>query len=136
MNVNTYLHYNGNCEEALKFYEKALGAKITMLMRYGDAPANCQTAPEVQQKIMHGRIAIGDSVIMVSDAPPGYFHGQNGFSLSLSINTPEEAERLFTTLSEKGTISMPLAETFWATRFGMLIDQFGVPWMINCEKQG
>jgi PhnB protein len=135
MKLNTYLHFNGNCEAALKFYEKALGAKPIMLMRYGEAPESAQCAKEMAQKIMHGRIMIGDNVIMASDAPPDRFNGQAGFSVSINVDKPEEAERLFKALSEKANICMPISETFWAVRFGMLVDQFGVPWMINCEKK-
>jgi PhnB protein len=135
MKLNTYLHFNGNCEEALNFYVKALGAKPVMMLRYSEAPVACETSKELQQKIMHGRITIGDNVIMASDAPPERFMAQAGFSINIGVDTPEEAERLFKALSEKAEICMPIAETFWAQRFGMLKDQFGVPWMVNCEKQ-
>jgi PhnB protein len=136
MKLNTYLHFDGNCEEALKFYEKALGAKIVMLMRYGESPVAGETAKELHQKIMHGRIMLGNDLIMASDAPPGRFRSPTGFSINIGVDTPEEAERFFNALSEKAEICMPFAETFWAHRFGMLIDQFGVPWMVNCEKKG
>jgi len=135
MKLNTYLHFNGNCEEALNFYVKALGAKPVMMMRYGDSPMAKETAKELHQKILHGRITIGDNVIMASDAPPGRFQDQAGFSINIGVDTPGEAERLFNALSEKAEIGMPMAETFWAQRFGMLKDQFGVPWMVNCEKK-
>jgi PhnB protein len=135
MKLNPYLHFNGNCEEALKFYVKALGAKPVMMLRYGESPAAGETAKELHQKIMHGRITLGDNVIMASDAPPGRFQTPVGFNISIGVDTPEEAERLFKALSEKAEICMPMAETFWAVRFGMLVDQFGIPWMINCEKK-
>ncbi len=136
MKLNTYLHFNGNCEAALKFYEKALGAKLVMLLRYSETPAAKETAPEMQQKIIHGRIALGESFIMASDAPPGRVGGLSGFSINIGVDTAEEAERLFKALSEKAEICMPIGETFWAVRFGMLVDQFGVSWMVNCEKKG
>ena len=109
-----------------------------MLMRYSDAPPSdqCPNAKEMAQKVMHGRIMIGDNIIMASDAPPDRFTGQAGFSVSINVDKPEEAEKLFKALSEKANIGMPMEETFWALRFGMLVDQFGVPWMINCEKKG
>jgi PhnB protein len=135
MKLNTYLTFNGNCEEALNFYEKALGAKRVMLMRYSDAPPGEQGCKEMSSKIMHGRITIGDNVIMASDAPPERFNGQSGFSINIGVDSPKEAERLFAALSEKAQVCMPIGETFWAERFGMLIDQFGVPWMVNCEKK-
>jgi PhnB protein len=135
MKINTYLHFsNGKCEEALDFYVKALGAKRVMLLRYSEGPQGDETPKEMGQKIMHGRIALGDSVIMASDAPPGCVADLAGFSINIAVDNPEEAQRLFTALSEKAEIRMPFAETFWAHRFGMLVDQFGVPWMVNCEK--
>src|SRR5258707_11094531 len=134
MKLNTYLHFNGNCEEALNFYVKALGAKPVMMLRYSEAPEKNECAGNMDQKIMHGRITIGDNVIMASDAPAERFTAPAGFSINIGVDTPEEAERLFKALSEKAEICMPIAETFWADRFGMLKDQFGVPWMVNCEK--
>lgn len=136
MKLNTYLHFNnGKCEEALNFYVKALGAKPVMMLHYSEAPASNQCSKEMERKIMHGRIELGDGVIMASDAPAGYFEKQAGFSINISVDSPAEAERLFKALSEKAEIGMPMAETFWAQRFGMLTDQFGVPWMVNCEKK-
>jgi PhnB protein len=136
MKINTYLHFkNGQCEDALRFYAKALDAKLTMLMRYGDAPESNACSKGMEQKIMHGRIEAGGNVLMASDAPPDRVGAPAGFSISLNVDTAEEADRLFAALSEKAQIHMPIGETFWATRFGMLQDQFGVPWMINCEKK-
>ena len=137
MKLNTYLHFtNGKCEEALNFYIQGLGGKLVMMLRYSQAPEPNESVPEMAQKIMHGRIALGDTVIMASDAPAGCVGDPTGFCINISVESPEEAERLFKVLSEGAQIRMPCAETFWAHRFGMLIDQFGVPWMINCEKQG
>lgn len=136
MKLNTYLHFNnGTCEEALNFYIKALGAKPVMMLRYSEAPTPNEFSKEMTQKIMHGRITLGDGVIMASDAPPNCMPNLGGFAINIGVDTPEEAERLFKALSEKAEINMPMAETFWAQRFGMLKDQFGVPWMINCEKK-
>jgi PhnB protein len=135
MKLNAYLHFNGNCEEALNFYQEVLGAKQLMMLRYGDSPAADETAKELQNKIIHGRIAIGEGIIMGSDAPTGRYQAPGGFSVNIGVETPEEAERIFKALSEKGTIHMPMEETFWALRFGMFIDRFGTPWMINCEKK-
>jgi PhnB protein len=135
MKLNTYLTFDGNCEAALNFYEKALGAKRLMLMRYSEAPASEGCSKEMASKIMHGRIAIGDNVIMASDAPKGRFTPQGGFSINIGVDSPKEAEHLFAALSENAKICMPIGETFWAERFGMLVDQFGVPWMVNCEKK-
>jgi PhnB protein len=136
MKLNTYLNFNGTCEEALKFYEKALGGKLVMMMRYGESPEADKMPKEIHQKIIHGRIVIGDNVLMASDCPPDRFHGLHGFTINIGTDTPEEAERYWNALTEGAEICMPFSETFWAVRFGMLLDKFGVPWMVNCEKKG
>jgi PhnB protein len=135
MTSNPYLMFSGNCADAMKFYEKNLGAKVALKLTYGEAPASENCSAGMEKQIMHARLTIGGSVVMVSDCPPNRYAKPQGFSMSLSIEKPEEAERVFKALSENGTVMMPLEETFWAQRFGMLEDQFGVPWMINCEKQ-
>jgi PhnB protein len=136
MTFNTYLQFDGNCEEALKFYEKALGGKLTFLMRYGESPEADKCSPESLQRVMHGRIEVGENVIMASDCPPQFYKKPAGFSISINVETPEEAERYYHALADKATyIHMPLGETFWARSFGMLDDRFGVSWMVNCEKK-
>jgi PhnB protein len=92
-----------------------------------------QGPPEWRNKIMHARLTVGDAVLMGSDSPPDHFEEMKGFYVTLNTEAPADAERIFHTLAENGTVRMPLQETFWAARFGMLVDQFGVPWMINCE---
>lgn len=134
MQLNPYLMFDGRCEAAFKFYEKALGGKIEFMMTYGSSPIAEQTSPEWRNKIMHARMSIGDKILMASDAPPDRHQAMKGFSVSLSIDDPGDAERIFRVMSENGTIQMPIQETFWARRFGMLVDQFGTPWMVNCEK--
>jgi PhnB protein len=134
MLLNPYLQYNGQCEAAFNFYEKCLGGKIAFKITYGESPMADQTPSEFRGKIMHMRLIVGDKILMGSDAPAGRYEKPQGFSVSLGIETPEEAERIFKALSEKGKVAMPLEETFWARRFGMLVDPFGIPWMINCEK--
>ena len=136
MKINTYLNFiHGKCEEALNFYVKALGAKLVMLLRYSESPEAGECAAEMGQKIMHGRIALGDTCIMASDVPPERGSNPGGFAISINVDTREEGERLFNALSENAQIQMPYGETFWAHGFGMLVDQFGVSWMVNCEKQ-
>jgi PhnB protein len=93
-----------------------------------------KTPPEWHNKIMHVGLMIGDQELMGSDNPPGYSETPQGFSVSIGVDDPAEAERIFHTLAENGTVKMPFQQTFWAYRFGMLVDQFGVPWMINCEQ--
>lgn len=134
MDTNVYLHFNGNCEEAFKFYEKNLGAKIVTLFRYDGSPMADQTPPELKQKVMHGRITIGDKIIMGSDAPDGRYSKPGGFSINIDSKDVAEAERIFNAMSEGGQVHMPFAETFWAKRFAMFIDKFGIPWMVNVEK--
>jgi PhnB protein len=134
MQLNAYLMFKGQCEEAFRFYEKCLGGKIPFAMTYGESPMAEKTAPDWQKKIMHTRLLVGDQVLMGSDAPPDRFDQPQGFSVSIGVDDPHEAERIFKALAEKGNVKMPIQETFWAQRFGMLVDQFGTPWMINCEK--
>jgi PhnB protein len=131
MKVTPYLFFNGTCEEAVKFYEKVLGAKVAFMMRYKDMPAEAQRSAADEPKIAHVRFMIGEHTVMASDSPPERFNKPQGFDMSLGIEKPEEADRIFVALSEGGTITMPIAETFWAHRFGALVDKFGTPWMIN-----
>lgn len=131
-----YVSYDGNCEAAFKFYEKALGAKIEMLMRNEEAPPEMPSPPERKKKIMHGRISIGGQTLMASDAPPDHFHKPQGFSVSLTVNDPAEAERKFKALLEGGSVMMPFGKTFFSRGFGMGTDQFGIPWMIYCPPEG
>lgn len=136
MKIIPYLFFNGTCEEAFKFYAKVLGAKIDAMLPYKDMPADDKTPPEFKDKIMHARMSIGDQIIMASDAGPGHYNKPQGFDVNLSVDTPEEAERLYKELSAGAeAIHMPLGETFWAQRFGAFVDKFGTPWMINCEKK-
>jgi PhnB protein len=136
MELRAHVAFNGQCEEAFKFYEQHLGAKIDRMMRYEGTPAAGQAPAEWKNKILHGRIAIGDSLMMGADAPPGRYEAPKGLTMSLGVKGAAEAERLFTVLSEKGTVQMPLQEAFFAVRFGMVVDRFGVPWMVVCEKTG
>jgi PhnB protein len=133
MELNPYLTFNGRCEEALKFYEKHLGGKIERSMTYGQTPMASQVKPDWQNKIIHARMTVGGTVLMASDAAPEYYKTPEGISISLNIKDPAEADRVFQALSENGTVKMPIQKTFWALRFGSVVDQFGTPWMINCE---
>lgn len=136
MTVSTYLHYNGNCESAFKFYEKVLGAKIEMMLRYAEAPPEMPSSPAYKDKIMHGRISIGGHIVMGSDAPPDHFHKPQGFSVSLTVVDPAEAERKFKALSEGGNVNMAFSKTFFSKGFGMCTDQFGIPWMVMSPLEG
>ena len=134
MKINPYLLFGGRCEEAFNFYATALGAKIVTMMTYGDSPMPEMVPADFRGKIIHATLEIGDQTIMASDAPPDRFRPPQGFSVSLEVSDPAEAERLFSALSEKASVTMPLQKTFWSVRFGMLVDQFGVPWMVNCSQ--
>jgi PhnB protein len=134
MQLNPYLLFNGQCEAAFKFYEKVLGGKIVAMMSHEGTPAAEHVPPDWRKKIMHARLSIGDVLLMGSDAPPDRYEPMKGFSVTIGVTDPREAERIFHALAEHGTVRMPIGKTFWAERFGMLVDQFGTPWMINCES--
>jgi PhnB protein len=135
MQVNPYLHYNGNCEAAFRFYETAIGAKIEVLMTHESAPPDMPTPPEWKKKIMHGRFSIGDTIVMASDSPPGHFHKPQGFSVTLTDESLPGAEAKFKALSDGGTVTMAFTPTFFAKGFGMCVDKFGIPWMVICPAQ-
>ena len=132
MQLNPYLLFNGQCETAFKFYEKCLGGKIEAMIPHAGTPAESSVPAEWRDKIMHANMTIDGSVLMASDAPPEHYQAPKGFSVSINLKDAAEAERIFNALAENGTVKMPLQQTFWATRFGMLTDRWGIPWMINC----
>ena len=134
MQLNPYLLFNGNCEVAFKFYERVLEGKIEAMMPHAGTPAEKHVSPEWAGKILHASMTVDGQHLMASDAPPDHAEKQGGYSLSLSFTDPAKAERIFNALAEKGQVKMPFQQTFWAYRFGMLVDQFGIPWMINCDK--
>ena len=133
MRWNPYLTFDGNCEAAFTFYEKVLGGKIVAMMRFGETPAAEFVPAEHRNGIMHAALLVGDQTLMGSDTTPEHpYEGVTGSTVALHVETPAEAESVFAALSEGGTITMPLDETFWAQRFGMFTDKFGVPWLVNC----
>ena len=134
MQLNPYLHFDGRCEEAFKFYEKALGGTIKAMMPHEGTPAAEHVPQDWRKKIMHALIEIDGHPLMGADASPQHYTEPKGFSVSLSIGKVADAVRIFNALAENGKVRMPLQQTFWATRFGMVTDRFGIPWMINCEK--
>jgi PhnB protein len=139
--VQTYLFFKGNCGEALKFYQKALGAKIGMIMRYQDSPERPPPGmlPENWgSKIMHSSFSLGDNIIMASDGCGGGEQNEpsfSGFSISYTLPTSEEADEVFASLSEGGEVTMPIGKTFWSPKFGMLTDKFGIGWMISIPEE-
>ena len=132
MQVQPYLFFDGRCEEALEFYRDAVGAKVEALMRFKDSPepppADC--APIGADKVMHASVRIGDSQVMVSDGDAGGRPEFKGFSLSLTVADVDEAQRRFAALGEGGQVVVPLDKTFFSPGFGMLVDRFGVHWMV------
>lgn len=136
MQTNTYLLFNGNCEAAFKFYEQCLGGKITSLSTYGASPAAAHVPAEIHNRVIHARLERDDLVLMGSDSPPDQFQPPQGFYINLGFGDATEAERVFNALVANGKVVMPFAQTFFAHRFGTLIDQFGIPWMVVCEQEG
>ena len=136
MQVNPYLSFNGKCEAAFKFYEQVLGAQLGDIFRYAGTPMEHQVPTNWQDKVMHGSITVGGQVLMGGDVAPDRYEAPKGFSLSIHLKDASDAERIFRELSQGGQAVMPLEKTFWAERFGMVIDRFGIPWMINCEGSG
>ena len=130
MKVEPYLFFDGRCEEAIEFYRKALGATVEMLMRFKDSPEQGMSPPGAGDKVMHASLRIGDTVVMASDGECLGRPNFHGCSLSLTARDDAEAERLFASLANGGKVQMPLAKTFFSSRFGMVADRFGVPWMI------
>jgi len=132
--INAYLNFTGQCEEAFQFYEQLLGGKIEGLFRYSGSPMDGQMPPDWGNKIMHATLSVEHNQIMGADTPPGQGGGPaKRFCMSIGLKDPDEAKRIFNGLAEGGSVQMPLQQTFWAAQFGMLVDRFGIPWMINCE---
>ena len=138
MLVQTYLMFNGRCEEAIEFYRRTLGAEVDMLMRYKDSPAAPPPGmlpPGSENKVMHAAFRIGESQVMASDGECSGQAAFQGFSLSLTVPDAATADRVFAALADGGTVKMPLSTTFFSPRFGMLADRFGVGWMVIVPGQ-
>lgn len=133
MTMNPYLSFKGDCEAAFTFYEQCLGGQPGPLFRYGGTSLAGQVPADWSDKVMHGSVTIGGQLLQGADVAPEQYEAPKGFSLSLQIKDVADAERIFGALASEGRIVMPLEETFWAARFGMVVDRFGVPWLINCE---
>ena len=133
MKINPYLNFNGNCEEAFQFYSRILNGKDMRVMRYRDSPMGGQISESEKDLVVHARFVAGDTQIMGSDATGGRYNTPQGYAINIDVDSPEEAERIFAGLSEGGNVGMPIQETFWAARFGMFTDRYGIPWMVNCE---
>ena len=134
--IEPYLFFNGRCDEAIEFYGRALGAELTMLMRFKESPDPAQVPPGAGEKVMHANLRIGGATIMASDGRCEGRSSFEGFSLSLGVSSESEADRLFAALAEGGQVQMPLAKTFFSPRFGMVADRFGVSWMVIVMHRG
>lgn len=135
MKMNPYLGFNGNCEAAFDFYAQHLGGKITEMHHYGNSPMAEQVPAEVHDKVMHAQLTLADGQVLMGSDAAGQcpFQAIQGITLSLATNDVAEAEKIFAVLSTNGNVTMALEKTFWAERFGMVTDQFGTPWMVNCD---
>jgi PhnB protein len=133
MEISTYLTFDGQCAEAFKFYEKTLGGRIVTMQTFGETPARDHVSADWHGKVIHTRLEVEGYAIMGSDAPPPQFSAAQGTHVSVSV-PQREAQRIFDALAQGGRVTMPYGETFWSPGFGMVVDQFGTPWMINAER--
>jgi PhnB protein len=132
--MNPHLIFNGNCEEAFRAYEKIFGGKILMMLKYGEAPGAEQAPPDWRDKIIHATFVLGNASLAGADLTSERYQKPQGFYVIHPVADPVEAERIFSSLAEGGEVQMPIQETFWALRFGVVVDRFGTPWEINCGK--
>jgi PhnB protein len=135
LNTSINLSFDGNCEAAFRFYERTFGGEIRTLLAWGQSPLAGDVPPAYGPKILYVSLPFGNLRLVGGDAPPGQYEPPQGFAIQLSMADSQEAERLFNVLAEEGTVRMPLQETFWATRYGVLVDRFGIPWEINCGDE-
>ncbi len=134
--IDTYLFFDGNCREALNFYADVLGGTVEDMLTYEEAPADSEVPDARQDSIMHGCVNLGGRRLMGTDSCPDDLQRPVGANVVLSYADPEQGERVFNQLAEGGVVGMAYQQTFWAYRFGMVTDRFGIPWMINCEEEG
>jgi PhnB protein len=135
MNLNPCINlsFDGQCEAAFKFYERCLNGKITFMLTWGNSPMAKDAPPEWGSKIAHATLVVGNTRLQGADSAPGSYESPRGFCIMLQPSE-RDAERLFSELADGGTVRVPLQQTFWSLRFGVLTDRFGIPWAINCEK--
>jgi len=139
MHLESYLFFNGRCEEAIEFYQRALGAEVVMMMRNRESPEKPLPGtlpPDSDDKILHATLTVDGAAFSGGDVLPGAYQRPQGFQIQLNLADVLAAERIFTQLAEGGAVTVPLQETFWARRFGAVVDRFGIPWGINCGEQG
>ena len=136
MNINPHLNFNGQCKEAFEFYEKVLGGNIVFSMTWGEMPSGAadQFPPETHKLIMHTTLKVDGQTIMGADVRPDRYTQPKGITVSVGVKDKDKAERIFNALSEGGKVTMPFAQTFWSPGFGMCVDRYGIPWMVNTEQ--
>jgi len=135
MHVNTHLNFNGECAAAIKFYEAAIGARLLFKLTWGESPMAKDFPPATHGLIMHATLAVGDGQIMGADAPPDRYQKPTGMNVALHVKDAAEGRRIFNALADGGTVQMPFERTFWSPGFGMCVDKFGIPWMVNTESE-
>jgi PhnB protein len=136
MKFVSYLFFDGRCQEAFEFYAKLFGGTIVQMAKHSDTPASEHVGPEWQDKIINAHLQVGEQELMGSDQPPQYWKGQEGFSVSIHLDDEKEGKRIFDALADGGTVTLEYEPTFWAKRFAMLRDRFGIAWMINVPNAG
>jgi PhnB protein len=135
MKLHTYLSFNGNTRQAFEYYARHLGGNIMAMLTFGENPA-CESLPDSRDLIMHAIIDIGGHLVMGTDATPDRpYEGVRGAHVVIHTQDPAEADKLFAALADGGQVALPIQETFWAKRYGILVDRFGVPWMVNCAPE-
>ncbi|RDI99897.1 VOC family protein [Dyella solisilvae] len=127
-----YLNFNGDCQQAFDFYAKAFNGRVTMRMTYGESPMAKDMPPDTHGRVMHSQLESANGILVGADGPPQ--SDTEGGVVNIDVKTPAEAERVFNALADGGSVQMPIGETFWAHRFGLLTDRFGKGWMVNCLK--
>ena len=133
MQIVAYLNFDGDCAEAFRFYSSTLGGELQMQTQ-GESPMADQATADSRDRILHARLEVGDALLMGSDSPVNGHERPQGFAVSITVDDPAEADRIFNTLADGGSVTMPIGETFWAARFGMLTDRFGTPWIVNADR--
>jgi len=134
MQLIPYLNFNGQCEAAFKFYAQVLGGRVGFALTWGEVPDAGQLPAEMHKQIMHSTLSVGDQTLMGADVPPDRYQPPKGMDVSIHLKDKAEGERIFNALAENGKVTMPFQQTFWSPGFGMCVDQFGIPWMVNCEQ--
>jgi PhnB protein len=134
MQLITHLSFDGQTAEALRYYQHCLGGEISVMMTYAESPLAEMVSSDWRDKILHATFTFSGQTLMASDPPPDQYQTPQGFSIALNLDDPAEADRLFNTLADGGEILMPLTETFWALKYGIFVDRFGTPWMVNCSR--